>query len=206
MTSAPAGTRLENVPRETVGKLERFSALLKEENSRQNLIARSTVDDIWERHVADSAQLLRFAPADRAWVDVGSGAGLPGLVLAVMGVGSIVLVEPRRLRAEFLERCAEQLNLSNVEVVADKIDRVSARADVITARAVAPLSKLLMMTHHLSHAGTSWVLPKGRSGEMELAEARSSWQGRFRVEPSITDRDAVIIIASEVQPRRKGQA
>ena len=205
MTSIVEGTGKLDVPRETSRRLEEYAELLKLENKQQNLIAASTLDQLWSRHILDSAQLLRFAPASAKWVDVGSGAGLPGIVLAILGVQSITMVEPRRLRAEFLARCVNQLALTNASVWAGKSDSFSGQADVLTARAVASLDKLLAMTHHLSHPGTVWVLPKGRSGQMELEEAQHSWQGRFRVEPSITQGDAVIIVASEVQPRRKGR-
>ncbi|MCW3797729.1 16S rRNA (guanine(527)-N(7))-methyltransferase RsmG [Sphingomonas sp. BN140010] len=193
-----------DVPRETYAKLVRYVELLASESERQNLIAASTMDQVWDRHILDSAQLLRFAKPQADWIDVGSGAGLPGLVLAILGVRSITLVEPRRLRADFLIRCADALALTNVRVVMDKVDRFSGRADAVTARAVARTSKLLAMTHHLSHPGTVWVLPKGRSGQMELAEAQQSWQGRFRVEPSITQGDAVIIVASDIQRKGRG--
>ncbi len=193
-----------DVPRETLSNLKHYAELLTAESERQNLIAASTTEQLWERHIRDSAQLLRLAPTDAAWLDVGSGAGLPGLVLAILGVRSIVLVEPRRLRADFLTRCVEVLSLTNVRVAAEKIERVTGLADVITARAVARTDKLFAMTHHLSHPGTTWVLPKGRSGQLELEEAQHTWQGRFRVEPSITQGDAVIIVASEVQRKGRG--
>jgi len=205
MTQALNQSSLDDVPRETREKLEHYVALLAAETERQNLIARSTIDDIWLRHIKDSAQLLRFAPRNARWVDVGSGAGLPGIVLAIVEVGNIVLIEPRRLRAEFLSRCVKALELKNVQVVQSKADRFTGLADVITARAVATTAQLFAATHHLSHPGTMWVLPKGRSGQMELEEARRTWQGCFHVKPSITQGDAVIIVASKVQPRLKGR-
>lgn len=191
-----------DVPRETEERLQRFAELLREENERQNLIARSTVGDMWNRHLADSAQLLRYAPVDgRRWVDVGSGAGLPGIVLAILSPANIVLVEPRRLRCEFLQHCIEQLDLPHAEVVCTKAERLVGQFDVITARAVAATGPLLALTYHLAHPGTRWILPKGRSGAKELADAQHSWQGRFRTEPSITDPDAVILIGDGVRPR-----
>lgn len=191
-----------DVPRETMEKLELFARLLREENERQNLVARSTLDDVWGRHLLDSAQLLRFAPDDEArWVDVGSGAGLPGIVLATLSASPITLVEPRRLRAEFLQRCVEQLVLPHAEVSSAKVERLAGQFDVITARAVAPAGDLLAMTYHLSHAGTRWILPKGQSGAKELANVRRSWQGCFRSEPSITNPQAVILVAEGVKPR-----
>ena len=194
-----------DVPRGTREKLERYVALLLAENSRQNLIARSTIEEVRTRHIIDSAQLLKFAPSQGNAVDIGSGAGLPGIVLAVLRESAITLVEPRRLRADFLQRCAAELELPNVTVLQKKAEAVAGTFDLITARAVASLSDLFASTIHLSHPGTRWVLPKGRNGAKELAEAREAWQGRFHVEPSITEGDAVIIVASQVSAKRKGR-
>ncbi len=194
-----------DVPRETFERLERFADLLLAENRVQNLISRSTETDLWTRHFADAAQLLGYAPGGASWIDIGSGAGLPGIVLAVLGDGSVTLVEPRRLRADFLQRVVTELALGNVTVLHSKAQGVApGRYDIITARAVASVERLLSMTSHLSHRGTIWVLPKGRSVKSELDEARKSWQGNFRLEPSRTDPDARILIASGV--RRAGKA
>ena len=194
-----------DVPRETCAQLERYVALLLEENARQNLISKSTVDEIWERHIADSAQLVRFAPRpDSSWLDIGSGAGLPGVVIAILTEGPVTLVEPRRLRAEFLERCAQVLGLSGrVTVQAAKVERIAGTFDVITARAVASLDALLRISRHLSTDKTLWLFPKGKSAQSELDEARRSWQGSFRLEPSVTSEEAAILVASGV--RRKGR-
>jgi len=193
------------VSRETRTLLDRFVALLLEENERQNLIARSTVEQMWVRHIADSAQLVRFAPRpDSSWLDIGSGAGLPGLVIAILGKGPVTLVEPRRLRADFLQRTATVLGLDDrVTVHAAKVERITGKFDVITARAVAPVEDLLRISHHLSTDKTVWVLPKGKSAQSELDEARRTWQGAFRLEPSETSDEAAILVAAGV--RRKGR-
>ena len=94
-----------DVPRETMARLDAFAALLREENERQNLVSQASLDQLWLRHIADSAQLLRFAPAPRAsWVDLGTGAGFPGLIVAALHAGPVTLVEERRLRVDFLRR------------------------------------------------------------------------------------------------------
>ena len=189
-----------DVSRETSAKLEQFAELLIAENQVQNLISKSTEADLWGRHFADAAQLLAFAPADASWIDIGSGAGLPGLVIAILTGAPVTLVEPRRLRAEFLARSAEALGLHQLIILQAKGEAVPrARYGVITARAVASIDRLFAMTAHLSHGGTIWVLPKGRSAKSELDEARKSWQGAFRLEPSRTDPDARILIASGVR-------
>jgi 16S rRNA (guanine527-N7)-methyltransferase len=190
-----------NVSRETFGKLQRYVDLLRDEADRQNLVARSTLDDIWHRHIVDSAQLCRFLEAGRSWLDIGSGAGLPGVVIGILTGDPMTLVEPRRLRADFLQHCADVLELKNVTVHASKVEQVSGQYDVITARAVASLDQLFTLAGRLSHNKTRWVLPKGRSGAIELAEAQRNWQGRFRTEASMTDQDALIILAEEVRPR-----
>jgi 16S rRNA (guanine527-N7)-methyltransferase len=172
-----------------------------EENGRQNLVSASTLNNIWERHIADSAQLLRFQPfACASWVDLGSGAGLPGIVIACLAEGAVTLVEPRRLRADFLHKVAESLDL-DVVIVAGKAERVAGKFDVITARALAPLPKLLEISHHLSTRKTVWALPKGRTARAELAEARRAWQGVFHVEQSVTDAEAFIVVGTGVSRR-----
>ena len=190
------------VSRETAEKLQAYEAALREESKRQNLIAASTLDSFWERHVVDSAQLVRFEPHSGAsWVDVGSGAGLPGIVIACLGDGPVTLVEPRRLRAEFLHKLVESLAL-DADVICAKAQQVGGKYDVITARAVAPLAELLRISSHLSTGKTVWALPKGRSAHQELAEARRAWQGAFHVERSVTDADSWIVVGTGVRAKR----
>src|SRR5215212_4968783 len=131
------------VSRETLDRLKAFADRLTAESRRQNLIATSTLNHLWERHILDSAQLARFAPKPGAsWADIGSGAGLPGIVIACLVDGPVTLVEPRRLRAEFLSDTIDALGL-NASVECVKAERITGTFDVITARAVAPLGKLL---------------------------------------------------------------
>jgi 16S rRNA (guanine527-N7)-methyltransferase len=188
------------VSRETFALLNHYVDLLTAANAQQNLIAASTIGDVWERHIVDSAQLVRFEPkVGASWVDVGSGAGLPGLVIAIMTEGPMMLVEPRRLRVDFLNSVIHELELSaRVGVVHGKADKAGGTFDVITARAVAPTNRLLGITLHLSHPGTIWLLPKGRSGKSDLADATRTWQGVFRSENSLTDPEATIMVASGV--------
>jgi 16S rRNA (guanine527-N7)-methyltransferase len=190
-----------NVSRETFEKLEAYAALLTEESGRQNLISASTLDSLWERHICDSAQLVRFEPrAGATWADIGSGAGLPGIVVACLVTGPVTLIEPRRLRAEFLHKLCESLRL-NATVFLGKAERAEGKYDVITARAVAKLAEVLEISAHLSTRKTVWALPKGRGAEAELAEARRSWQGTFHVEQSVTDADSHIVVGTGVRAR-----
>ena len=190
------------VSRETFEKLEAFAALLREEAGRQNLVSAATLDALWDRHILDSAQLVRFEPKQGAtWADIGSGAGLPGIVVACLVSGHVTLIEPRRLRAEFLHKVCESLEL-RVDVIATKAERAQGEYDVITARAVANLAELLKISAHLSTRKTVWALPKGRSAERELAEARRTWQGVFHVEQSVTDAESFIVVATGVRARK----
>jgi 16S rRNA (guanine527-N7)-methyltransferase len=194
-----------NVSRETYGLLERYISLLLDENERQNLISKSTVDEVWNRHVADGAQLVRFAPRrDSSWLDIGSGAGLPGMVVAILTEGPMTLCEPRKLRADFLQRVITTVGLDDrVTVIAAKAERLTGKFDVITARAVASVDVLLDLSRHLSTDKTRYLFPKGKSAQLELEAARQAWQGDFRLEPSVTSQEAAILVASDV--RRKGR-
>lgn len=190
-----------SVSRETFEKLERYVDLLREEAGRQNLISASTMDSLWDRHILDSAQLVALADG-RRWLDIGSGAGLPGIVIAVLTDGAVTLIEPRRLRAEFLARSVEELGLS-AKVVCSKVERVQGAFDVITARAVASVDRLLEMSLHLARSGTIWVLPKGRNVKSELAEAQQRWHYDARAEPSTTDPESEILLLSKVRAKSK---
>ena len=202
MTQSLAEVARRPVSRETLEKLDAYSALLKEESERQNLVSASTLDQLWGRHILDSAQLVRFEPHPQSsWVDIGSGAGLPGIVIACLVDGPVTLIEPRRLRAEFLHKVCESLRL-NAEVIGGKAEGIEGKYDVITARAVASLTQLLKISAHLSTRKTVWALPKGRSAERELVEARRTWQGAFHVEQSVTDADSKIVVATEVRAGR----
>jgi 16S rRNA (guanine527-N7)-methyltransferase len=190
-----------SVSRETFKKLEAYAGLLRAESARQNLVSASTLDALWERHILDSAQLVRFEPWDGAsWADVGSGAGLPGIVIACLVDGPVTLIEPRRLRAEFLRAVVDELGLK-VIVEGAKVESVGGQFDVITARAVAPLPVLLERSRHLSTRKTVWALPKGRNAISELAEARRAWQGAFHVERSVTDADSWIVVGTGVRAK-----
>ena len=192
-----------DVSRETYARLERFAALLIEESGRQNLVSAASLPDLWERHLVDGAQLLTLAGKPGSWCDIGSGAGLPGMVIAILSGQPMTLIEPRRLRCEFLQTCVDELALTDVNVVTSKAANVTGRFDYITARAVARLDALLAMTAHLAHNRTRFILPKGKGVKSELDEARRNWQGEFRLVPSQTHPDAAIVVADGVRPGKK---
>jgi 16S rRNA (guanine527-N7)-methyltransferase len=200
--------RQPGVSRETMARLGQLVHLVAEENDTQNLIAASSLDHIWARHIVDSAQLLAHSPPSaQSWVDLGTGAGFPGMVIAILHPGQITLVEQRRLRAEFLTRAVSALDLEDrVRVLQAKVEALPTRSfDVISARAFAPLDRLLVVAEHLSAPHTRWILPKGRKAKSELEAAHASWQGSFHVEPSLTDPEAGIIVAEGVRRAKKGK-
>jgi 16S rRNA (guanine527-N7)-methyltransferase len=203
MIDALADVLGRDVSRETLDLLQCYARLLREESAEQNLVSSSTLDTLWQRHVLDSAQLVKFAPApESSWADIGSGAGLPGMVIAILVSGPVLLIEPRRLRADFLRRATAELGLeSRVMVAATKVERVTGAFDVITARAVAELDKLLKISTHLSTRKSLWVLPKGRSAESELAQARRNWHCDAELVPSRTDPESRILLLRNVKAR-----
>lgn len=178
-------------------RLTRFVDLLIEENGRQNLIAPSTLPSVWARHVVDSAQLVLMGRAGR-WVDIGTGGGFPGLVIALLWPDEVVMVEPRRRRADFLQNCVDRFGLRGSTVWAGKGETLHTEAASISARAVAPVEKLLQMGSRCARPTTRWVLPQGRFDESDLADLRKNWQGVFHVKQSLTDPDSSILIMDEV--------
>lgn len=181
-------------------KLDRFRAMVLEENERQNLISPASREAIWNRHIVDSAQLITYLP-DRArtWFDIGSGPGFPGMVVAMLTDVQVTLVEPRGRRVEFLEYVAHRLQLAHVTVAKRKAEAVTGRADVISARAVASIPDLVTITGHLRHDGTRLILPRGKNGDSEVAMLPTKWRSMFHVEQSVTDPASVIVIADGVR-------
>jgi 16S rRNA (guanine527-N7)-methyltransferase len=190
---------LPDVSRETIDQLECFAALLSEENARQNLVAASTLGEtFWSRHIVDSAQLLALAPAKGGtWIDLGSGPGLPGLVIAILAPQWLItLVESRRLRCDFLSSAIAALGLADrTKVVHDRVEALPPfPSDVISARAFAPLPRLITTARHLANKSTIWLLPKGKNAVNELSTLPAPWQTRFHVKPSLTDSEARILV------------
>ena len=187
------GERLDG---EACSKLGQFLTLVVAENGRQNLISPATVNSIWSRHAVDSAQLLGFLSGTwETWIDVGTGGGFPGMIVALLAPERRVsLVEPRRKRAEFLQACCAELQLAHVDVHACKIEAVTWQADVISARAVAPVENLLRTAGHCAKNDTTWLLPRGRSGADDIARLSRLKQTMFHVEHSVTDAESTIVV------------
>jgi 16S rRNA (guanine527-N7)-methyltransferase len=197
-----------DVSRETQERLKAFIAFLRAEAQLQNLISAATLDQIWARHIVDSVQLLRFAPGNGDWLDLGSGAGFPGLIIPMLSNHRVVLVESRAKRIDFLERAIELLGMEDVAVVAGMpLERLeTAPYSVISARAFAPLPRLLELSYRFSTDNTMWLLPKGRNAVKELEDVRDHWNLDFAVEASITDSEAGILTGRVLGPRSNDRA
>jgi 16S rRNA (guanine527-N7)-methyltransferase len=188
-----------NVSRETMSDLEAFAALTAKWTAKINLIARGTRDSIWERHIVDSVQLYWFAPESfEKWVDIGSGGGFPGIVMAILAKeknphAEFVLIESDQRKATFLRTAARELGLS-VQVIAERIETAPEQnADVVSARALTALSGLLSLTQrHLKHDGLA-LFHKGRKSGQEVADAQKNWSFDLEENASITDPDARIL-------------
>jgi 16S rRNA (guanine527-N7)-methyltransferase len=180
-----------------MARLETLTAMLAIENTRQNLVAAASLASVWQRHIADSAQLLDYVPHGTVcWLDLGSGAGFPGLVIAVLRPDfNVHLVESRRRRVEWLAKAVAALGLPQCEVIGRKIeDAPRLEVGIISARAFAPLPKLIKLARRFSTSDTVWLLPKGRSAAQEVAELPISLKTGFHVEQSATDADSGIIV------------
>lgn len=187
------------VSRETLDRLGAYADLVRRWQPKINLVGPSTLDDLWRRHMLDSAQLFPLLPADaRTLVDLGSGAGFPGLVLAVLGVPDVHLVESDTRKAAFLREAA-RVSGTNVTVHARRIDAVPAiAADIVTARALAPLAELLAWAHRFVGSRGVALFPKGQQAEDEVADAARIWTLSVERIPSRTDANGAILRVSGI--------
>jgi 16S rRNA (guanine527-N7)-methyltransferase len=212
MSDRAKALALTPVSRETAERLDRFVALLIERQQTMNLVGASTLGRLWTRHIADSLQLMPLAPAARVWVDVGSGAGLPGLVIACaladVAGAAVHLIESNGRKAAFL-REAQRATESPAIIHQERMETfaTSFRGDVhaVSARAVAPLNSLLRLCFpFLSKPGAVGLFPKGRSAERELAAAAKQWKIEAELMESRTDPSGRIIVVRALErPRRR---
>jgi 16S rRNA (guanine527-N7)-methyltransferase len=202
---------LVSVSRETAARLDRFASLLFEWQSRMNLIAASTVPTLWTRHIADSLQLLAIAPKARKWADLGSGAGFPGLPIACAladqadAGAQVHLIESNQKKASFLREAVRATDVPVVvhaERVADFARGFRGQLDVVTARALAPLPKLLSIAYPLLKSGAAGLFLKGQDVEAELTEATKCWSIQASLVPSRTDPKSRVVVIREVKPKR----
>lgn len=178
--------------------LELFAERLRDANESQNLVAAASLSSLWLRHLADSAQLLDHVSRETGvWLDLGTGAGFPGLVIATMRPDrEVVLVESRNLRIQWLDSMIDYLDLSNCRLIGQDVRRTETiEGAVISARAFAPLPRLVQLSARFSTHATEWVLPKGRSAEQDIATLPKSTQARFHVKQSVTASEAKIVVA-----------
>jgi 16S rRNA (guanine527-N7)-methyltransferase len=188
-----------DVSRETIAKLELLATELERWQAVKNLVGHSTLSQVWERHIADSLQLLDYAPVNARWLDLGSGAGFPGLVVALAGSErgiSVSLVESNDRKCAFLRHVA-RLAATKVTIHADRLERVIpdyvGRVEIVSARALAPLGSLLTWTAPLLKAGTTGLFPKGKEASAELTDAEKQWKFNADILTSRTDSDARVL-------------
>jgi len=199
---------LTPVSRETLDRLDRFVAVLLAWQQHTNLIASSTEPALWTRHIADSLQLLRLAPQARIWLDLGTGGGFPGLVIACaladMPGARVHLVESSTKKAAFLREAVRAAG-APAEVHAVRIDdfveNFAAPVDVVTARALAPLARLLAATYPLLKTGTLGLFPKGHDVDAELTAAAKCWSIQSSLAASLTDPRAKIVCVMAIRPK-----
>jgi 16S rRNA (guanine527-N7)-methyltransferase len=187
LSAAQVGVQLD-VSRETLERLEVYVELLLKWQRAFNLIGPGTVADVWGRHVLDCGQLMRYIPRDKApVVDLGSGAGLPGLVLAIMGVPDVKLVESNSRKCAFLREAA-RITKAPVEIVESRADHLQNMvAGVVTARALAPLSTLIELSQSVTSPNTIYLFLKGKDLKNELTHLKNNWRMKCEVHPSLTN-------------------
>jgi 16S rRNA (guanine527-N7)-methyltransferase len=198
-----------NVSRETLERLDTYAAMLTEWQAKFNLVGPATLPHVWVRHFADSAQLLQRIEREGAahrptWLDIGSGAGFAGMVIALMTGDSVTLVDSIRKKTVFLETVRDALGLErNVKVLNQRVESLgSVKFDYITARACAPLAKLFDWGEPYAAKSCTWLLLKGAAVEDELAEARRRFVFEHELIPSLTDSRGRIVRAHSVRRRR----
>ncbi len=207
MTYSPADFAAEfDVSRETLARLEAYDACLLDWSARHNLIARSTIEDRWDRHFRDCAQLFALIPKTaRTVLDLGSGAGFPGLVLAAMGAPGlqVTLVESTGKKAAFLAAAAVAMALPNVRIIPARIESLNVKnPDVITARALASLLKLCGHAYEIGGETALCIFPKGQDVEVELTEAAKYWHMTVERRASLTSPGSTILMIDTLRPRR----
>jgi 16S rRNA (guanine527-N7)-methyltransferase len=202
---------LTPVSRETTARLDQFVAVLMAWQQHTNLIAASTESTLWTRHIADSLQLLALAPAARIWVDLGSGGGFPGLILACALAdlpedrkAQVLLIESNTKKAAFLREAARITGAPaeiHMERIADFVRHAPPRIDIVTARALAPLPKLLVEAYPLLKTGAKGLFLKGQDVAAELTEASKCWTIQASLVPSRTDPRSSIVVVTRAVPK-----
>ena len=200
---------LAPVSRETLARLDRFVELVLQWQKTTNLIAPSTIPAIWTRHVADSVQLLELAPDAKLWVDLGSGGGFPGVVLACAlaetSGARVHLVESNQKKAAFLRealRITGAPGLVHAARIEDFAKSLTETPDAVTARALAPMTELLDLSFPLFKKGAKGLFLKGQDVEAELTQASKYWNIRAVLSPSKTSQQGHIVLVSRIERRQ----
>jgi 16S rRNA (guanine527-N7)-methyltransferase len=193
LTAEQVRVRLD-VSRETLGRLKIYVELLLKWQRAINLIGPGPVADVWGRHVLDCGQLMQYIPRDKApVVDIGSGAGLPGLILAIMGLRDVKLVESNSRKCTFLREAARATKTS-VEIVESRVEHIqNMAAGVITARALAPLTILTELSQSVTKPNSTYLFLKGKNLRNELTHLKKNWKMKLEVLPSLTNLDGSIL-------------
>ena len=203
-----AALALTPVSRETEARLDRYVDLLVEWQAKTNLVASSTLPNLWTRHISDSLQLLSLAPSAKIWVDLGSGGGFPGVVLACALAGTpganIHLVERNAKKAAFLRealRVTAAAGTVHLADIGDSVDRIEGPVDCVTARALAPLHQLIGFVEPLVGKGAKALFLKGQDVEAELTEATKYWNIKPQLHSSRTGGHGWIVELDRIEPR-----
>jgi 16S rRNA (guanine527-N7)-methyltransferase len=200
-----------DVSRETLERLETYETLLRQWQKAVNLVAPSTLGGIWHRHFADSAQILHLAPEGaRSWVDLGSGAGFPGLVVAILRGGAgprVTLIEGDSRKCAFLREVARKTG-TTVDILSTRVEQAATQAkleppEVVSARALAPLDRLLGLAAPLFAPSTVGVFLKGRDAALEIETAAKAWTFAVEMVPSITEATGRVVVIRDLQPKSK---
>lgn len=199
--------RLVRVSHETESRLDLFVNLFLRWQSAVQLVAKSTLPKLWTRHIADSLQLVDIAPDARTWADFGSGGGFPGLMIAIAIAdrpGALVhLIESDTRKAAFLREAA-RVTRAPVQIQAERIESAAERigqADIVTARALAPMPRILALAAPFLAAGSTGIFLKGQDVDNELTQAAKSWSIQYTVRQSLTDPGGRIVIINSAVPR-----
>ena len=208
-----AALALTPVSRETEARLDRYVDLLREWQAKTNLVAPSTLPNLWTRHISDSLQLLSLAPSAKTWVDLGSGGGFPGVVLACALAetpgANIQLVERNAKKAAFLREALRVTNSPgkvHLADIGDSVDRIVGRVDCVTARAVAPLHQLIGFSAPLVSQGAKALFLKGQDVEAELTESTKYWNIKPHLHPSRTGGNGRIVELDQIDRRNPSAA
>lgn len=204
MQSAFAIPEWLDVSRETYEKLLSFRLLVEKWNPAINLISKSQIVELWDRHILDSAQLIKFCPVNtESWSDLGSGGGFPGIVIAILAENLypnllITLVESDRRKSVFLGQAARELSL-NVRIEATRIEALAPlKSQIVSARALASLRELLPLVQRHIAAGGVAIFPKGLNAKQEIADARIEWSFKVEEHSSLTSNEAKVLILRDI--------